>query len=89
MLQNSPIQLLTQQKLLLQMEYASEKEAYEKTTLQMGLERRISRGDAWWQLSTGKSYYNSLNKPCIEIIRTTDDDTEHNFEFNRPVVFFS
>lgn len=89
MLQNSPIQLLTQQKLLLQMEYASEKEAYEKTTLQMGLERRISRGDAWWQLSTGKSYYNSLNKPCIEIIRTTDDDTEHNFEFNRPVVFFT
>ena len=89
MLQNSPIQLLTQQKLLLQMEYASEKEAYEKTTLQMRLERRISRGDAWWQLSTGKSYYNSLNKPCIEIIRTTDDDTEHNFEFNRPVVFFT
>lgn len=89
MLQNSPIQLLTQQKLLLQMEYASEKEAYEKTTLQMGLERRISRGDAWWQLSTGKSYYNSLNKPCIEIIRATDDDTEHNFEFNRPVVFFT
>ncbi len=89
MLQNSPIQLLTQQKLLLQMEYASEKEAYEKTTLQMGLERRISRGDAWWHLSTGKSYYNSLNKPCIEIIRATDDDTEHNFEFNRPVVFFT
>lgn len=80
--------MLTQQKLLLQMEYASEKEAYEKMTQQMGLGRRLKRGDAWWPLSVGRSYYNSLNQPCIEITRNTDEDIEHNFEFNRPVVFF-
>lgn len=57
-------------------------------TQQMGLGRRLKRGDAWWPLSVGRSYYNSLNQPCIEITRNTDEDIEHNFEFNRPVVFF-
>lgn len=88
MIVNSPIQLLTQQKLLLQMEYASEKEAYEKMTQQVGIGRKVKRGDAWWPVSVGRNYYNSLNQPCIEIIRNTDEDIEHNFEFNRPVVFF-
>lgn len=89
MIVNSPIQLLTQQKLLLQMEYASEKEAYEQLTRQMGIGRRIKRGDAWWPATTGKTFYNSLNQPCIEIIRNTDEDIEHNFEYGRPVVFFT
>ncbi len=57
-------------------------------TQQMGLGRRLKRGDAWWPLSVGRSYYNSLNQPCIEITRNSDEDIEHNFEFNRPVVFF-
>ena len=35
-----------------------------------------------------RSYYNSLNQLAIEVIRTTDTDIEHNFEFGRPVVFF-
>lgn len=88
MIVNSPIQLLTHQKLLLQMEYASEKEAYEKMTQQMGLGRRIKRGDAWWPVTVERSYYNSLNQPCVVILRNTDEDIEHNFEYGRPVVFF-
>ena len=90
MLTTSPIQLLTQQKLLLQMEYESEKQAYEQQALSQGLARRIKRGDAWWPVSVGKAYYNSLNQPCAEILRapSPDDDIEHNFEYGRPVVFF-
>ena len=84
----NPIQALMQQKILLQMEYAAEKEAFRKLTETIGMQRRLKRGDAWWPVKTGKSYYNSLNQLSIEILRTQDQDIEHNFEFGRPVVFF-
>jgi len=74
--------------MLLQMEYAAEKEAYEKMSLEMGLQRKVKRGDAWYPLTTGRTYYNSLNQPCIELHLKADDDIDHNFEFGRPVVFF-
>ena len=77
-----------QQKILLQMEYAAEKEAFRKLTETIGMQRRLKRGDAWWPVKTGKSYYNSLNQLSIEILRTQDQDIEHNFEFGRPVAFF-
>jgi superfamily I DNA and/or RNA helicase len=84
------IQALQQQRLLLQMEYAAEKETYRKQTEEMGLQRKVKRGDAWYPLKTGKSYYNSLNQLVIEVFRQSDDnDIEHNFEFGRPVAFFS
>lgn len=81
------IQILTQQKLLLQMEYASEKEFFETQTQGQGLPRRIKRGDAWGPVSVGRSYYNSLNQPCVEILKRAEDDIESNFEPGRPVVF--
>ena len=56
------IQELTQQRLLLQMEYATEKETFHKQTEEMGLQRKVKRGDAWYPLKMGKSYYNSLNQ---------------------------
>ena len=88
--QVSPVQALTQQRLLLQMEYAAEKEAYRKQTEEMGLQRKVKRGDAWWPLKMGKSYYNSLNQLVVEVFRQGDDDEiEHNFEFGRPVAFFT
>ncbi len=84
------IQALQQQRLLLQMEYVAEKETYRKQTEEMGLQRKVKRGDAWYPLKTGKSYYNSLNQLVIEVFRQSDDnDIEHNFEFGRPVAFFS
>ncbi len=87
--QISPIQALTQQRLLLQMEYAAEKETFRKQTEEMGLQRKVERGDAWFPLKMGKSYYNSLNQLVVEVFRQGDDDEiEHNFEFGRPVAFF-
>lgn len=88
--QTSAIQELERQKMLLEIEYYSEKEAFRKQTESIGLMRKVKKGDAWFPLNIGKSYYNSLNQMAIEVTRNTDADTdiEHNFEFGRPVAFF-
>lgn len=86
--QISPIQALLPQRTLLQLEYYTEKEAFRKLTEQMGMQRKVKRGDAWFPLQVGKSFYNSLNQTAIEVFRTSDQDIEHNFEFGRPVMFF-
>ena len=77
-----------QQRTLLQLEYYTEKEAFRKLTEQMGMQRKVKRGDAWYPLRVGKGFYNSLNQRAIEVFRTSDQDIEHNFEFGRPVMFF-
>ena len=87
--QASPIQLLQQQRLLLQLEYNTEKEAFRQQTEQIGIERKVKRGDAWWPVKVTRSYYNSLNQLAVEVMRQTDTDIEHSFEFGRPVQFFS
>lgn len=89
MFQNTPVQSLQQQRLLLQIEYDEERQSFQKQAEATGLGRRLKRGDAWYPLRIGKSYYNSLNQRCVEVFRTTDQDIEHNFEPGRPVVFFS
>ena len=93
------IQELQQQRLLLQLEYQTEKEAYRRQTEERGLARQVKRGErlragerspgiAWWPVRIGRSYYNSLNQLCVEVFRTADEETEHNFEFGKPIVFF-
>ena len=85
----SPILELQRQQLLLQMEYEEEKQAFAQKVDAIGMERRIKRGDAWWPVRIGRTYYNSLNQLCVEVFRTqTDDEIDHNFEFGRPVEFF-
>jgi len=90
----SPILELQRQQLLLQMEYEEEKKAFQEKLDAIGLERRLQRGDAWWPVVVGRSYYNSLNQLCVEVHRTRradeeeEADTDHNFEFGRPVEFF-
>ena len=86
--QTSPIQALLQQRTLLQLEYYTEKEAFRKLTEQIGMRRKVKRGDAWFPLRIGKSFYNSLNQKSIEVFRTSDEEIDHNFEFGRPVAFF-
>ena len=86
--QVSPILALQQQRLLLQKEYQAEKEAFRKQTEEMGLQRKVKRGDAWYPLKVGRSYYNSLNQLVVEVFRQGDEEIEHNFEFGKPVVFF-
>ena len=85
----NPILALQQQRMLLEIEYNCEKDNFQKQALSMGLQRKIKRGDALWPLKYGKSYYNSLNQLALEVYRQADDDVEHNFEYGRPVMFFS
>ena len=88
----SPILELQRQRTLLQMEYDQEKLAYQQMAEAIGVDRRVARGDAWFPLRLGRSYYNSLNQLCIEVYRTATseepEDDDHNFEFGRPVQFF-
>lgn len=85
----SPIQALQQQRLLLQLEYSTEKEAFRRQTELIGMQRKVKRGDAWLPIKIGKSYYNSLNQLALEVFRTADQDIEHNFEFGKKVEIFS
>ncbi len=85
---SSPIAELQRQRMLLEMEYNADKETYRRQTEEMGVMRKVKRGDAWFPLRIGRSYYNSLNQLAVEVFRTGDTDIEHNFEFGRPVAFF-
>ena len=81
----NPILELQRQRTLLQLEYVAEREAFTSQVETFGIERRVRRGDAWLNVRIGKCYYNSLNQRVIEVLRTQDQDIEHNFEFGRPV----
>ena len=85
----SAIVQLQQQRQLLQVEYQEEKEAYRLHSESMGLARKVTRGDAWFPLQVGRTYYNSLNQFCIEVTRQGDEEIDHNFEYGKPVVFFN
>ncbi len=80
---------LPQQLELLKREYAYEKKAFERDTQLMGIDRKVKRGDCWFPVTLGRAYYNSLDRFVVEVLRTTDDETDHNFEYGRPVCFFS
>lgn len=74
---------------LLQMEYEYEKETYRQQSERVGIHRKIQQGLCWYPVVPGKSYYNSLNQLVIEIERRDDKEIEHNFEYGRPVCFFT
>ncbi len=79
---------LQRQRLLLEMEYQAEKEAFRQQTEMLGIDRKVKRGDVWYPVRVARSYYNSLNQLVVELYRTADEEVEHNFEFGRPVSFF-
>lgn len=84
------IQHLLQQRALLQKEYAYEKATFQRETEVMGIGRKIKRGQCWFPVSFGRAYYNSLNQFVIEVLRSAgEEDVTHNFEYGRPVCFFS
>ena len=84
----NPILELQRQRLLLEIEYSTEKEAYRRQTETMGLARQVKRGDAWYPIRVGRSYWNSLNQLALELFRIGDDEITHNFEYGRPVCLF-
>ena len=86
---NNSIQMLMQMRILLDMEHAAEREAFKKQTEAIGLARKVKRGDAWFPVATGKAFYNSLNQYVIEVFRDNEEDTDHNFEPGKPLMFFS
>lgn len=86
---DNPTLLLQRQRMLLEIEYNHEKEEFRKQTETMGVERKVRRGDAWFPISIGRSYYNSLNQMVVEVMRQPSSDIEHNFEAGRPVCFFT
>lgn len=85
---NNPLADLTRQADLLRMEYTYEKEMYHQQTREAGIDKRIREGLCWHPVEVGRSYYNSLNQLVVEIERREDRDTEHAFEYGRPVCFF-
>ena len=86
---DNPILQLQQQRLLLQIEYNHEKEEFRRQTETMGVERKVRRGDAWFPVTLGRNYYNSLNQMVVEVTRQPGSDIEHNFEPGRPACFFT
>lgn len=84
----SPLAELQQNYRLLEQEYAYEKESYLQKSRDGGILPKIRQGLCWYPVQAGRNYYNSLNLPVIEIERDKNDDTEHNFEYGRPVCFF-
>ena len=86
---SSPLVDLQHQYDLLQKEYEYEKETYRQQSERTGLRKRVAQGLCWYPVTPGRSYYNSLNQLVIEIERTEEREIEHNFEYGRPVCFFT
>lgn len=83
---------LAEQRRLLQMEYESEKQAFSDLTGRIGIERLKERGNAWFPVRMTRTYHNSLNQRIIEITAHQEEaeiENEHNFEYGRPVAFFT
>jgi len=98
----SPITLLTRQRALLQAEYAYEKEEFRRLTEATGIDKKVKRGLAWYPISVGHAYRNSLDQLVVELrdpsrsseatlsSRIGDEgETESQFEPGKPVCFFS
>lgn len=85
----SPVLYLQHQYELLQIEYEYEKEQFKQQTELMGIGRKIKRGMCWYPLNLGRNYYNALNQLVMEVERREDKDIEHQFEYGRPVCFFT
>jgi len=85
----NPIADLQKQYDLLQLEFAYEKEVYQQQTERAGIHKKIQQGLCWYPVIPGKSYYNSLNQLVVVIERRDGRDIEHNFEYGRPVSFFT
>ena len=82
------MQDLQQQSAMLQKEYEYEKELYRQQTREAGIPKRIQQGVCWFPVNLGADRYNSLNQLTVEVTRTETEETEHSFEYGRPVCFF-
>ena len=88
--------MCSRQRALLQAEYAYEKEEFQRLTEATGVRRKVERGIAWFPLSVGHCYRNSLDQIVVEIHKTSseagsaaDPDDLSQFEPGKPVCFFT
>ena len=71
------------------MEYEYEKSEFERLSGEQGVMRRVARGQCWFPVRLGRSYYNSLNCFVVEVARDeVADDVDSAFEYGRQVRFF-
>lgn len=85
---NNTTAILSRQLALLQLEYEHERNEFKQLSQTQGVGRKVKRGDCWFPVGVGRSYFNSLNQLVVEITRTEDCEIEHNFEYGRQVMFF-
>lgn len=85
----SAVQSLQEQRRLLQMEYDEEKQAFSLLSAHIGWKLLAERGDAWFPVSVHRTFYNSINQRVLELTRPDGCDDDHNFEYGRPVAFFT
>ena len=69
---------LQQQKQLLQKEYEFERNEFRRETEAFGIGRKVKRGDCWFPITVGRSYYNSLDRLVVEIRPTLTSSTTLN-----------
>lgn len=73
---------------LIRKEFDYEKEEFRRATEVLGVQHKVRRGDCWFPVRVGRSYYNSLDRLVVEIHRTEPSERDHNFEYGRSVCFF-
>ena len=87
---NNATTILHDLRRLLMLEYEEEKAAFGALTDRLGLQRIEARGRAWTSLRVGRVFFNSLNQRIVEISRAEElADDDHEFEYGRPVMFFT
>lgn len=74
---------------LFRMEYEYEKSEFERLSGEQGVMRRVARGQCWFPVRLGRSYYNSLNRFVVEVARDeVADEVDSAFEYGCQVRFF-
>lgn len=90
--------MFEKQLFLIKEEQEYERAEFRKEMETQGLRRRIKRGNCWWPIKFGRSYYNSLDRLVVEILNEgeapqgehpAEGQPEHNFEYGKSVCFFS
>lgn len=90
--------MFEKQLFLLKEEQAYERAEYRREMETQGIRRRIKRGNCWWPVRFGRSYYNSLDRLVVEICNEGESAQgekaeagvpEHNFEYGKSICFFS
>ena len=87
---SNPATILNDLRRLIVVEYEEEKAAFGALTDRLGLQRIEARGRAWTGLRVGRVFFNSLNQRIVEISRAEElAEDDHEFEYGRPVMFFT